>query len=961
MLGAYYANPDLEGEPAFTRRDVRIAFDWGNVRPVGGSTAEPYRSFPTDGFSVRWTGRVVPRFSEPYQLVGEADDGVRIKLRKPGELAWKTLVDRWTEPGAFASEPVELAGGQLYEIEIEYRETGGKARCIVAWQSPSTPREVVDPVVQQGLNAASFAPFVWADAMRSARYGEKIETVDEHGWPTQNGTELIMSESGSSEPELSGTYSLHFEGKAQVRESCCTDLTFEAGGTKYGNTLPAGAGYDPKTNTTAATFRTTGSRSMFFFEDTSREGGTKEQGVTGIQLMRPLEPGSDRSHGPTEVVYRPFKSVLQEAFTTIRWLEGANKEGEAEWSSRGLPSDAFFRDASWVENWEYLVMLSNETGNDLYITTPVAANDEYFRKLALLLRYGSDGREPYLDRTANPVYPPLNPNLRVYIEVGNEIWNWVFPSTQVVQRLVAAEAASDSATWAELNYDGTAGNPTVACSDAFRSVWGDDAMGSSVRVLIGYQYDNYQDTATDSLTFIDGYYGNPVDANGKEAHPVSYYVWGGGAASYYGLENKTGSQTHSVLRDPSFEQPAIALNTRKLRPSGSPWTFRGSAGVFRPGSDDPIQGFERLVEPTSGQQAAFITGTGSISQRVRFAKTGVYAVTFHAAGHREGWPPHLAFNIYVDDIRLTPLDQTDLRPADDPMELTGWSRSVETFEAQWGSLVFRVDQPGERTIRFVGEGGDGYLFLEDVEISSVDAMFDGGFRGGEALGEVSGANLAKEFRSRAKYARTFGLQVVAYEAGWSVGGDFGQLPIQNWSKLKDDRAKEVNDRMVQLWDESGSFMNIWGVFEFWPRYDLVNSVTYPLMRSLKFSSERLRAEATFGKVLPALLRPKDADWTHVSEGEASWLCRYLPWRDKRGDRAWFSWMLIAPATGDYSIRVRAKGEGSLSVEVDGEAAIGFAEVKAPVVTPAVRLTKGAHAVRVVTTGDVEVQSVQIGD
>jgi len=550
----------------------------------------------------------------------------------------------------------------------------------------------------------------------------------------------------------------------------------------------------------------------------------------------------------------------------------------------------------------------------------------------------------------------------------------VFPSTQVVQRLVAAEAASDSATWAELNYDGTAGNPshiramrrwhalrTVACSDAFRAVWGDDAMGSSVRVLIGYQYDNYQDTATDSLTFIDGYYGNSADANGKEAHPVSYYVWGGAAASYYGLENKTGSQTHSILHDPSFEKPAIPRNTRKLRPSGSPWTFRGSAGVFRPGSDDPIQGFERLVEPASGQQAAFIIGTGSISQRVRFAKTGVYAVTFYAAGHREGWPPHLAFNIYVDDIRVTPLRQTDLRPADEPMELTGWSRSVETFEAQWGSSVFRVDQPGERTIRFVGEGGEGYLLLEDVEISSVDAMFDGGFRGGEALGEVSGANLAKEFRSRAKYARTFGLQVVAYEAGWSVGGDFGQLPIQNWSKLKDDRAKEVNDRMVQLWDESGSFMNIWGVFGFWPRYDLVNAVTYPLMRSLKFSAERLRAEATSGKVLPALLRPKEADWTHVSKGDASWLCRYLPWCDKREDRAWFSWMLVAPAAGDYSVHVKARGDGSLLVEFDGETVLRVTEFEAPVVTTAVRLTKGAHAVRVVTVGDVEIQSVEIGN
>ena len=108
VLGAYYANADLEGAPAFTRRDVRIAFDWGAALPVGGSSAEPYRSFPTDGFSVRWTGRILPRFSEAYTFVGEADDGVRIKLRKSGDSAWAMLVDHWDKRGAFESTPIEL-------------------------------------------------------------------------------------------------------------------------------------------------------------------------------------------------------------------------------------------------------------------------------------------------------------------------------------------------------------------------------------------------------------------------------------------------------------------------------------------------------------------------------------------------------------------------------------------------------------------------------------------------------------------------------------------------------------------------------------------------------------------------------------------------------------------------------------------------------------------------------------
>ena len=75
-------------------------------------------------------------------------------------------------------------------------------------------------------------------------------------------------------------------------------------------------------------------------------------------------------------------------------------------------------------------MLANETGRDLYINIPMAATgwtpadaDSYVYKLAQLIRYGSDGVEPYTSPQADPAYPPLNPNLNVYVELSNEYWN----------------------------------------------------------------------------------------------------------------------------------------------------------------------------------------------------------------------------------------------------------------------------------------------------------------------------------------------------------------------------------------------------------------------------------------------------------------------------------------------------------------------------------------------------------
>lgn len=72
--------------------------------------------------------------------------------------------------------------------------------------------------------------------------------------------------------------------------------------------------------------------------------------------------------------------------------------------------------------WEYLVALANATDQDLWINLPHMASDDYIDKLGRLLRYGSDGVEPYSSTQANPRFTPLKPGLRVWVEYSNEIW-----------------------------------------------------------------------------------------------------------------------------------------------------------------------------------------------------------------------------------------------------------------------------------------------------------------------------------------------------------------------------------------------------------------------------------------------------------------------------------------------------------------------------------------------------------
>ena len=77
--------------------------------------------------------------------------------------------------------------------------------------------------------------------------------------------------------------------------------------------------------------------------------------------------------------------------------------------------------------WEILVALANETGKDIYINVPSNSSINYITKLADLFAYGSNGVNPYTSVQSDPVWKPLDSNLKVYIEFSNETWNYGFP------------------------------------------------------------------------------------------------------------------------------------------------------------------------------------------------------------------------------------------------------------------------------------------------------------------------------------------------------------------------------------------------------------------------------------------------------------------------------------------------------------------------------------------------------
>ena len=144
LSGDYFANRNLDGQPALTRTDPQLGFDWSQNAPAP--------TVPRTNFSVRWMGTLTAPATGRYTLSLTGDDGYRLFLDG------HPLIDHWFEGGA-ATEAVDvnLTAGQPHALKIEYFQAGGDALLRFQWTLP-------------GQNA-------YADAVQAARSSDVAVVV----------------------------------------------------------------------------------------------------------------------------------------------------------------------------------------------------------------------------------------------------------------------------------------------------------------------------------------------------------------------------------------------------------------------------------------------------------------------------------------------------------------------------------------------------------------------------------------------------------------------------------------------------------------------------------------------------------------------------------------------------------------------------------------------------------------
>ncbi|MDP4097011.1 PA14 domain-containing protein [Paenibacillus sp. P96] len=135
LLAEYYTNSG--GDFAFgaykaTRIDPQI-----NFKDLEGALST--WTGQNDNANIRWTGQIVPEFSEPYTFSMIGDNGFRLSIDG------KTVIDHWDNDWdvEYSSDPITLEAGRKYEIKIEYFEDYGGSNLYLHWESPSVAKEIV--------------------------------------------------------------------------------------------------------------------------------------------------------------------------------------------------------------------------------------------------------------------------------------------------------------------------------------------------------------------------------------------------------------------------------------------------------------------------------------------------------------------------------------------------------------------------------------------------------------------------------------------------------------------------------------------------------------------------------------------------------------------------------------------------------------------------------------------------
>ncbi|HEY4149604.1 MAG TPA: PA14 domain-containing protein [Chitinophagaceae bacterium] len=248
LEGDYYNTMDLSGPIVLTRTDTTVNFNW----PMS-----PGGNVNSDNFSTRWTGQVLPQYSETYTFYTNSDDGIRVWVNG------QEIINDWTVHASTQDYgSIALQAGVKYNIVIEYFENQYSSIAQLYWSSPSTPKAIIP---QSQLYPPSTAPVVTGTGLEGDYYNTmdlsgpivltRTDTTVNFNWPMSPGGNVnsdyfSVRWSGQVLPQFSETYTFYTNSDDGIRvwvngQMVINDWTIHASTQDYGSiSLQAGVKYN---------------------------------------------------------------------------------------------------------------------------------------------------------------------------------------------------------------------------------------------------------------------------------------------------------------------------------------------------------------------------------------------------------------------------------------------------------------------------------------------------------------------------------------------------------------------------------------------------------------------------------------------------------------------------------------------------------------------------------------------
>jgi beta-glucosidase len=190
LKAEYFRGREAAGSPVLTRIDPRIAFRWDRGAPTDDLAARgeiaAANALQGDGFSVRWTGQLLPPVTGTYELVVGANDGFRLSLDG------REVLNGWARNERVRSQTatLQLQAGKAYDLRLEYFEDIRDAEVRLAWRMPGAK-----PIFEEALEIAKSAEvIVFVGGLTGDVEGEEMR-VDYAGFAGGDRTDLRLPSS----------------------------------------------------------------------------------------------------------------------------------------------------------------------------------------------------------------------------------------------------------------------------------------------------------------------------------------------------------------------------------------------------------------------------------------------------------------------------------------------------------------------------------------------------------------------------------------------------------------------------------------------------------------------------------------------------------------------------------------------------------------------------------------------